>query len=155
MKYILIILFLASFLFSCTDDYTLCTESKVVQFSSFFYKKVGAQEVTANAPNLKIINLANNLEIFSNQINVASFSLVLNPLTDTMRFHISLASTLQADTLTVIYSTANKTLSAECGVISTHKILKAITTKHTLDTVKLTNVNVDNSPEPNSRIIFQ
>jgi pantothenate kinase len=148
------ILSLVVLLFSCTDDYSLCTESRTVQFSSFFYKKVGGQEITANAPSLLIKDLATNQELFSNQPNLASFSLVLNPLVDSMKFYISLAPTLQADTLTVVYTTTNKTLSAECGAISTHKITRATTTKHTLDTVKLTNVNVDNGLVPNTKIIF-
>lgn len=149
------ILSLLVLLFSCKDDYSLCTESRTVQFTSYFYKKVGGQEVTTNAPNLRIIDLSTNQDLFSNQPNVSSFSLVLNPLVSTMKFHISLATNLQADTLTVNYTTTNKALSAECGAISIHKILSASTTKHTLDTVKLTNVNVDNGSTPNTRIIFQ
>jgi pantothenate kinase len=154
MKRITLILSLVVVLYSCTDDYSLCTESRTVQFSSFFYKKVGGQEITANAPNLRIVDIGNNQEIFNNQPNVASFSLVLNPLVDSMKFYISLAPTLQADTLTVVYTSTSKSLSAECGTISTHKITRATTTKHTLDTVKLTNVNVDNGLVPNTKIIF-
>lgn len=146
---------LVCLLFSCKDDYTLCTESRTVQFNSFFYRKINGLEVTANAPDLKIIDLKNNATIFSNQPNIPSFSLVLNPLVDSMKFYISLSPTLQADTLTVVYSTQNKALSAECGVISTHIISKAYTTKHTLDTVKLTNSAVVNDNlAPNTKIFF-
>lgn len=139
---------------SCTDSYTICNESRIVQFNSFFYKKVSGQEIATNAPNLRIIDINTQQDIFSNQPNVSSFSLVLNPLVDSMKFYISLSPSLQADTLIVKYTTTNKSLSAECGIISTHKILSATTTKHTLDTVKLTNVNVDNAAAPNTKIIF-
>jgi hypothetical protein len=149
-----LILSLVVVLFSCTDDYSLCTESRTVQFSSFFYRRVGGQEVTANAPNLRITDASTNQEIFSNQPNVSSFSLVLNPTVSTMKFYISLSPTLQSDTLTVNYTSSSKSLSPECGVISVHQILSATTTKHTLDTVKLTNAIVDNGAAPNSKIIF-
>ena len=141
-------------LFSCKDDYSFCTETRTVQFSSYFYKKVGNQEITTNAPDLKIIDLSTSQTIFSNQPNISSFSLVLNPLKDSMRFYISLAPQFQADTLTVVYSTTNKALSPECGVISIHQISKTYTTKHTLDTVKLTNAAVTNDLLPNTKIIF-
>jgi hypothetical protein len=153
MKYLAIIL-MASLL-SCTDNYTLCTESKLVQLSSFFYKKVGGQEVISNAPSLTIKDLGTNQTIFSNLVNVPSFSIVLNPTLDSMKFFISLSPTLQADTLTVVYTTGSKPLTPECGTITTHKILSAKTTKHTLDTVKLTNDTVDNGLAPNTKIIFQ
>lgn len=150
-----VILFLLSVtLFSCKDDYTFCSESRTVQLSSFFYKKIGTQEVTTNAPELKLIDIGTAQTLLTNQQNASSFSLVLNPLKDSMRFYISIAPTLQADTLTVVYTSASKALSPECGIISTHKILKAYTTKHTLDTVKLTNTAVDNDLAPNTKIFF-
>ena len=150
-----LLLALVYVLSSCTDSYTICNENRTVQFNSYFYKKVNGQEVTANAPDLRITDLSNNALIFSNQPNIASFSLVLNPLVDSMKFHISLSPTLQADTLTVVYTSQNKTLSPECGVISTHIISKAYTTKHTLDTVKLTNASVVNDNlAPNTKIFF-
>ena len=155
MKICYLILFaFCILLISCKDDYSLCTESRTVQFSSYFFKKVGSQEITTNAPDLKIIDLNTNQTIFSNQPNISSFSLVLNPLKDSMRFHISLAPQFQADTLTVVYTTSNKSLSPECGVISVHQISRTYTTKHTLDTVKLTNAAVTNDLLPNTKIFF-
>ena len=129
---------------SCTDSYTICNQNRNVQFNSYFYRKINGQEVSANAPDLKIIDLRLNATIFSNQLNVSSFSLVLNPLVDSMKYHIALSPNLQADTLTVVYTSQNKTLSPECGVISIHTITKAYTTRHTLDTVRLTNSAVIN-----------
>ena len=140
---------------SCTDTYTICNENRTVQFNSYFYKKVNGQEVTANAPDLKIIDLTSNATILNNQLNTPSFSLVLNPLVDSMKFHIALSPTLQADTLTVVYTSQSKSLSTECGVISIHTISKAYTTRHTLDTVKLTNSAVVNDNlSPNTKIFF-
>jgi Family of unknown function (DUF6452) len=156
MKQICCILLTFLVLFSsCKDNYTFCNESKTVQFSSSFYKKIGTTEVSTTAPDLKVVDIASGALLIANQQNLSSFSLSLNPLKDSMKFQISLASSLPVDTLTVIYSTQNKALSPDCGVISVHNVIKAYTTKHTLDTIKITNTTVNNDNLQNSRIIYQ
>ena len=104
------------FLFSCTDDYTICGTSKVVKFIGGFYSATANTETPAPVPALSL-SLINGTNIFNSIPNAASFATSLNSGVDSVQYIISLSNTLPKDTLTIKYSTQNVVISSECGCL--------------------------------------
>jgi hypothetical protein len=139
---------------SCRDDYTICTLSKDVKFITGFYEKNNVNDVPKTANSLTLISLANNTPLFSNSTNIQSLSLQLNDQVDTMKYVISVAANLQSDTIKIAYTSQSVLLSVDCGNVVNYTISKILSTKHTIDTVKLLNTIVNTSPLQNARIYF-
>ncbi len=139
---------------SCRDDYNICTLPRDVKFSAGFYKKTGASEVAIVAPNLNIYTLNSSTYIYQNQNNASTFALPLNPVSDTSKFVIRVENTLQADTMSIIYTSRQVLLSPECGNVTYYSLVKILTTTNTIDSVKITNSEVLTVSNSNAKVYF-
>ena len=151
-----IYLFIASILLlqSCRDDYNICNQPRDVKFVAGFYKKTGATEIASSAPNLNIATLNSNNSLYQNQVNTSNFSLSLNPVVDTSKFVIRVENSLQADTMSIIYTTRQVLISPECGIANFHSIIKVLSTLNTIDSVKIISTEVANIQSINAKVYF-
>lgn len=139
-------------LYSCKDEYTLCTQAKDVNFTAGFYQRVGTADVSAPAQSLTIFQLNATTPIYSSQQNAATFGIPLNPAADSSRYVITLGSNLQSDTLTIVYTSQSAPLSVECGNVILNNITRLYSTAHTIDSVKITASAINTTPTQNAKI---
>lgn len=147
----------ALFLFilsSCKDEYTICTLAKEVNFTSAFYRHVGANDVAVSAPVLSVFALNAPTSIYNRQANASSFLLPLNPAADSARYVIIVDDNTTSDTLTVVYTSQSTILSPECGSVITNNISRLYSTTHTIDSVKIISNAVSTTSMQNARIYF-
>lgn len=147
-------LFLLTGLYSCKDEYTICNQSKEVNFTAGFYQRAGNADVSAPAPSLTIFLLNGTGAIYSQQQNVPSFGIPLNPSVDSSRYVITVANNLQSDTLTIVYTSQSSSLSAECGSIILNNITRLYSTTHTIDSVKITSAAINTAAVQNAKIYY-
>ena len=149
-----IITLLGLTLSACKDEYTICNLSRNVNFNAGFYQRVSGADVSAMAPNFTIYLLNNSLyPIYNNQVNAKSFSLPLDPVRDSSRYVISIGPG-QADTLTIVYTSASVTLSEACGAVFHNNLTRVYSTAHSLDSARIVNPAVTSSGLENARIYF-
>lgn len=153
-KLFLIFIVGVTILTSCKDEYTLCDLSKDVRFIATFNQRINGADVLTPAPNLNIIQLSNNSALYTQQANIATFSFPLNSLIDSAKYSFKLAGNLQADTVTIIYTSTGTNLSLECGAVTYHNISKIKTTTNTLDSVKITNPVLNTDLLLNAKFYF-
>jgi hypothetical protein len=139
---------------SCRDDYDLCNQPRDVKFVGGFFKKIGSTEISNPAPSLNIIQINTSANIYSNQPNVNLFSVPLSPVKDTSTFSIKVENYLQADTISIIYTSKEILLSDECGKVTYYTVSKILTTLHTIDSIKLTNPEVVTGLGQNAKFYF-
>ncbi len=156
MKKKLILIFIVgiNFFTSCKDEYTLCDLSKDVRFIASFNQRINGTDVLMAAPNLSITQLSNNSALYTQQVNVSTFSFPLSPVADSAKYSFKLANNLQADTVTIIYTSTGTNLSLECGPVTYHNISKIKTTTNTLDSVKITNPVLNTDLLQNAKFYF-
>ncbi len=145
--------FLLCFAISCTDEYTLCTQSKEVRFIGRFYQRVSGQDVLAQAPGLIITQLNNTTPIYSFPQSVNNFSIPLNPLENTASYVITVGNNPK-DTLSILYTSQGVNLSPECGSVIYHTITGIYSTSHTIDSVKISKASINTDPAENAKIYF-
>lgn len=153
-KLFLIFIFGIIILTSCKDEYTICDLSKDVRFIATFNQRVNGADVLLNAPSLNIILLTNNSSIYTQQANVSTFSFPLNSLVDSAKYSFKVANNLQADTVTIIYTSTGANLSLECGAVTYHNISKIKTTTNTIDSVKIINPVLNTDLQQNAKFYF-
>jgi Family of unknown function (DUF6452) len=141
------------FAVSCKDNYTICDQSKIVNYKAGFYNKNGAVEVPVTPTALTLTFPGATTFIYNQQGGIASLILALNPTTDSLKYFIKVNS-LPADTITFVYTTGLQTLSPECGDITVHNLTRAWTTTHTLDSVKIVSPAVNNVLRENLKIYY-
>jgi hypothetical protein len=139
---------------SCRDEFTLCTQSKEVKFNAAFFEKTGSIDIPKSAPTLTINPLGDPLAVVNGIANAQTFSLQLSSLVDTSKFVISISNTLRKDTIKIVYTSQNVLLSVDCGNIINYNIIKILSTKNTLDTVKITNPLVNTGLVQNAKFYF-
>ncbi len=139
---------------SCRDEFTLCTQSKDVKFNANFYEKNSNIDVPKSAPSLTIYPLGNPLPIVNGLANTQAFSLALDNIIDTSKFVISISNGLPKDTIKIIYSSQSVLLSVDCGNIINYNLAKITTTKHTIDTIKISSPIVSNRLLRNAKFYF-
>lgn len=155
MKQLLIIFIVgSSFLSSCKDEYTICDLSKDVRFIATFNQRINGIDVLLNAPSLNIIQLSNNSPLYTQQANVSTFSFPLNSLVDSAKYSFKVANNLQADTVTIVYTSTGTNLSLECGAVTYHNISKITTTTNTIDSVKIINPVLNTTLQQNAKFYF-
>jgi hypothetical protein len=152
-KISVIVLALAFFAVSCKDNYTICDQSKIVNYKAGFYNKNGAIDVPVTPNALTLTFPGATTYIYNQQGGIASLALALNPTTDSLKYFIQVNS-LPADTITFVYTTGQLTLSPECGDITVHNLTRAWTTTHTLDSVKIVSQAVNNVLKENLKIYY-
>jgi Family of unknown function (DUF6452) len=154
IKYCLFLVGILISLFSCRDEYSICTQGKEIRMKADFFEAPTGVDIPKNAPSLSVTLLNGSTAIYSNQSNVNSFFLSLNPLVSSSKYVISVGNNLQSDTVTINYTTLSTIISAECGNANFNTISTIQTTLHTIDSVKITNSLVTNSPIQNAKIYF-
>ncbi len=142
---------LIAFLYSCKDEYTICNESKNVNFKAGFYRKVSGADVATPVPGLTV--LINGLTIYNNQPSSA-LVLPLNPVVDSTKYSVSLNNGAVYDTVTIVYTTRTVNLSYDCGNIIFNKVTKFYSTTHEIDSVRITKADVTNDALENAKIWY-
>jgi Family of unknown function (DUF6452) len=141
------------FVVSCKDNYTICDQSKIVNYKAGFYSKSGAIEVPVTPTALTLTFPGATTFIYNQSAGISSLILALNPTTDSLKYFIQVNG-LPADTITFVYTTGQLTLSPECGDITIHNFTRASTTTHTLDSVKIVSPVVNNLQKENLKIYY-
>jgi Family of unknown function (DUF6452) len=144
---------LSLFAVSCKDNYTICNESKTVNYKAGFYNKSGTLDVPVTPSTLTLTFPGATTFIYNQQAGIASLVLALNPTTDSLKYFIQVNSQ-PADTITFVYTSAQQTLSPECGDITVHNFTRVRTTTHTLDSVKIVASSVNNVLKENLKIYY-
>lgn len=145
-KYVLsfaIVLFLA--LLSCTDEFTICTQNRIVDAKAQFYTQQAGAVQLWPAPQLNARNINANQAIATNSANASGVFFKLYPTQTQIRIELQLAPNTPKDTLTITYSNQLVNLGVDCGEIHTHVITNVSTTTNYLDSVLISNANVTNS----------
>ena len=153
-KSFLLLIICLSFLAACKDEYTICDLSKDVRFIGSFYQRNNGVDVLTPAPNLNIIQLSNNTALYTQQVNAATFSYPLNPQVDSAKYSFKLANNLQADTVTIVYTSIGTNLSLECGAVIYHNISRITSTLNTIDSIKITNPLLNTNLLLNAKIYY-
>jgi Family of unknown function (DUF6452) len=141
-------------IFSCRDEYNICTLNKDVNLIGGFYQNIGGNEVTAVAPNLTIETLNGAGSIYSNQPNISTFSFPLSATVDSAKYIFTIANNLPKDTVTIVYSSKSESVSAECGTAIYNTITKLTSTRNTIDSVKIKSAIVNTLLLQNIKIYY-
>jgi hypothetical protein len=141
-------------LFSCSDQYTICTLSKTVNLQAGFYHYHSGAVTAAVASSLTITPLIGQATAYHGYPDAPFFLLHLDPAADSVVYRVKVSGASEADTLTLIYNTHEYNLSFECGAINTHTLLRSYSTNHTIDSVATVNAEVTNNVTENIRIFF-
>ena len=139
---------------ACKDEYTICNLSREVRFTGGFYRKLGANDVASPAPKFTLSQLNISPAFYNEQVNVQTFSVPLNSLTDSGKYVLKLDNNLQADTVTVTYTSQGVNLSLECGSVTYNTITKITTTINTIDSIKIIKPLVNTEAGVNARIYY-
>jgi hypothetical protein len=152
---IIVFLVFCKNLVSCKDEYTICNPVKEVKFIAGFYQKVAGADVATQPPSLNVLMLNNTTPLYNNQNNLIEFGVTLNPLTDTARYSIGLATNLPKDTITIVYLSQNSRGEiGDCGNVNIHSITKIYTTTNTIDSITTIQPLVNTRPQQNAKIYF-
>ncbi len=139
---------------SCTDQYTICNQSKFANLNASFYKITTGGEVDNTPASLTLSVLNSSSFIYNQQPNVPLISTGLNPLADSVSYYIKLSVAMPADTVKIVYSNSIKNLSLECGEINVYDIIRINTTANTIDSIKIVNPAVRNDYQKNLKIYY-
>jgi Family of unknown function (DUF6452) len=153
----IILFFLSITISSCGDEYTLCNISKDVRFVAGFYQKGLATDVPKTAPLMNVFSLPNNSVLYDNIVNATLLAIPLTPnlsAVDSAKYSIKVNATGLLDTITIVYTTQVFQISNECGGANGNTIVKMTSTKHFIDSVKVTKPSVINDQLQNAKIYF-
>jgi Family of unknown function (DUF6452) len=151
----LFVLSLSFLLLSCKDEYNICPPPKEVKFIGGFYQRIAGADVASQVPSLSLSLLNNPTTIYNNQSNIIEFGVVLNELSDTSRYVLSLGNNQPKDTLTIIYSSQKSTTDGNaCGIVVFHNISQLYSTLNTIDSVKIIQPLVNTTAVQNAKIYF-
>ena len=142
------------FLCSCKDEYSICNLSKDVRFTAGFYKKVGLNDVVSPAPRFTLSLLNSGTSSYTQQANVEIFSLPLSPVVDSVKYVLKLDTGLQADTVTITYTSKGENLSVECGSVVYNTITQITSTVNTIKSVNIIKALVNTEPLQNVKIFY-
>ncbi len=142
------------FLAGCKDEYSICNESKNVLLKTNLYTINNGVEQPFAATSFSLTVLNTTQPIYSNIAGLSSFLLPLNPAIDSIKYQIITSPTATADTLTILYSTNNVQLSAACGSLKMHKILRVGNTLNSIDSVRIKDAEVSNILKENIKIYY-
>jgi Family of unknown function (DUF6452) len=140
---------------SCKDDYSICNPVKDIKFIGGFYQRIAGADVPTPAPNFSLSLLNNTSFIYTNQPNTLEFGMPLNELVNTSQYVLSLGNGQTKDTLTIVYSSQKSTTDGNaCGIVVYHNISQLYSTTNTIDSIKLTQPQVNTNPIQNAKIYF-
>lgn len=155
-KHILISIAIVGCLASCQDQYTICELSKHVNVRGVFFTKAGNNFIETNVNSLSINLLNSPSFIYKDRKNISTFIFGLAPFftIDSAKYVIKIDNILQADTVTIHYTSADVQLTKECGSIIAHNLIKVTTTNNTLDSVQIASPKIDNNIRVNLKLFF-
>jgi hypothetical protein len=141
---------------SCEDNYTICDKPKQVNYKAGFYTKNGSLDVPTVPAALTLTFPGASTFIYNQQPGIPALFLALSPASasDSVKYFIKLGNTLPADTISLYYNNVNQNLGPECGDITVHLLSRAVTTTHTIDSVKIVAPLVDNVVKENFKIYY-
>lgn len=142
------------FLVGCKDEYSICNESKNVLLQTNLYTHNNGVEQPFAASSFSLSVLYNPQPIYNNITNLSSFLLPLNPTMDSVVYQIKTSNTATADTFSILYSTNNIQLSAPCGSLNVHRILRVSSTHNSIDSIQIKNADITNLQKENIKIYY-
>lgn len=142
------------FLAGCKDEYSICNESKNVLLKTNLYAVNSGVEQPFAAASFSLTVLNNTQPIYNNIPNLSSFLMPLNPAMDSIKFQLLTSNTAIADTLTILYSSYNVQLSAACGNLNVHRLLRVSSTNNSIDSVQIKDAVVANMLTENIKIYY-
>lgn len=139
---------------ACTDEYTICSQSKNSNLNCAFRSISNNADVPFVASSLTLSNLSSGNLLFDQKPGISSVSTNLSALLDSTSFAIKASSTMPADTFTVYYTRAKLFLGLECGEIDVFNISRINTTTNSIDSIRVLNAAVTNNFQSNINIYF-
>ncbi len=139
---------------ACTDQYTICNQSKISNLNSSFRTISGTTAIGYTASLLSASDLTSGIVLFNQKPAISGISSNLSLLVDSTTYSIKVSATMQADTFTVYYNRAKLNLSVECGEIDIFNINRIKTTNNSIDSITIANAAVNNSFQNNINIYF-
>ncbi len=139
---------------ACTDQYTICNQSKISNLNASFRTISNNSDVSFSASSLSMSNLTTGNLLFDQKPGISAVSSNLSPAVDSTSFAIKVSATMPADTFTIYYTRAKLFISLECGEIDVFNISRTKTTKNTVDSIKVLNAAVTNNFQSNINIYF-
>ncbi len=139
---------------SCTDQYTICSQSKNSNLNAAFRTISNNTDVSFSASSLYMLDLTNGNLLFDQKAGISAVSSNLSLSLDSTSFAIKVSATMPADTFTVYYNRAKLFLSLECGEIDVFNINRIKTTKNSIDSITVLNTAVTNDFRSNINIYF-
>jgi hypothetical protein len=146
-------LFWALFLFSCSNDVTLCESSTSAVLGLGFYQMQDGFAVDTLVPAAIIMGMGNPDSLY-NEVSTSSVILPLNQNSDTSSFYVKPDSTGIGDTLSVVYTRKLHLVSPACGFVTYFHIDTLFTTYHNIDSLSLESPNINTFNVENIRIFF-
>ncbi len=139
---------------ACTDQYTICNQSKISNLNSSFRTISNSTDVSYTASSLTMKNLTSGSQLYDQKPGISSIQNNLSLLVDSTSFAIQVSASMPADTFTVYYTKAKLNLSLECGEIDIFNINRIVTSKNSIDSIKVLNAAVTNNFQSNINIYF-
>jgi hypothetical protein len=139
---------------ACRDDYSICDQSREVNFKAGFYNKNGAIDVPVTPVSLTMTFPGVSTYIYFQAAGISLLNLALNPGADSVKYFIQVQNNLPADTVTLVYTSRIQNLSPECGDVTIHRFIRAWSTTNTVDSIKITNPDVNTTSPQNLRIYY-
>lgn len=141
------------FFLSCKDEFTICDQPTAVRMKCGLYQNSNGVQTEVVAPFLTVTLLSFPTPDYSSP-GLSKFSLALNPLTDSVKYQISVKNNSIPDTVTFIYSSQQMNISALCGDVYINNLTRINTTMNTLDSVKIYDGVINTTSGENVRIYF-
>jgi hypothetical protein len=88
--------------------------------------------------------------LYNKSTSVSKIKLPLHKFENTSKYELKFNNTI--DTLTFIHQNSDYYVSLECGCLKVHTIDTVLTTNHFIDSVKISNYNVNTTNAENIRI---
>ncbi len=153
LKELFIVLLSTMFLFSCKDEYNICTQDKTVVFKAGFYQVVNNAPALQPAPKFSLTPVDGNA-LYTQLPNITHFECALNPSKDSASWTIKVADNLPDDTLTLVYFSKLIMVSPACGNAFIHEVKKVRSTTHTIDSVSINEAAVNLLGLENVKVYF-
>lgn len=143
--YIPLIIFMLSGV-SCTENQE-CRKNTNVKMKVGFYKKTLNESTSTyttsslSIDSITVQGLGKDSILYNNTKNISAIDLPLNKFANESKFVVTFNQT--KDTLTIEHKNTDYYLSMECGCIKAHSIDTVLTTNHFIDSVTISNHNVN------------
>ena len=139
---------------ACTDQYTICNQSKISNLNASFRTVSNNSDISFSASSLSMRDLTTGNVLFDQKPGISAVSSNLSLVVDSTSFAIKVSASLPADTFTVYYTKARLNLSLECGEIDVFNINRIKTSNNSIDSIKVLNAAVTNDFQSNINIYF-